>query len=146
MHAIGSGILLAEIQQNSNITYRVYDYNRVGKDGKTRELHVQDALNVIVNRNEEEIEKIRFSTNVKKDNLLAACDYFTVEKFSINGTLKFSTNVESFISLLCLNGTGQIHFKNEIFEISKGDSYFIPANAGDFTISGNLELITSKIK
>ena len=67
VHAIGAGILLAEIQQNSNITYRVYDYNRLGKDGKPRELHVKDALNVIVNRTDDEIDKIRFSTNVKNN-------------------------------------------------------------------------------
>ena len=71
VHAIGAGILLAEIQQNSNITYRVYDYNRLGKDGKPRELHVEDALNVIVNRSEAEIDEIRYSTNAKNDNLLA---------------------------------------------------------------------------
>ena len=146
VHAIGSGILLAEIQQNSNITYRVYDYNRVGKDGKPRELHVNDALNVIVNRNEDEIEKIRFSTNVKNNNLLASCEYFKVEKFNIHNTLQFSTNVESFASLLCLEGNGEIVYNGEYFSVNKGDSYFIPANLGDFSISGNLEIIISKIK
>ncbi len=145
VHAIGSGILLAEIQQNSNITYRVYDYNRVGKDGKTRELHVNDALNVIVNRSKEEIEKIQFSTNVKNSNTLASCKYFNVEKHSINGTFCSSTNEESFASLLCLDGKGEIFYNNESFVFSKGDSYFIPANLGEFTISGDLEVIISKI-
>ena len=146
VHAIGSGILLAEIQQNSNITYRVYDYNRIGKDGKPRELHVQDALNVIVNRNEAEIEKIQFSTNVKNNNTLACCEYFNVEKYNIDGTFQFSTNVESFASLLCLRGNGKIIYNDEEFEFNKGDSYFIPANIGDFSVEGNLEVIVSKIK
>ena len=146
VHAIGSGILLAEIQQNSNITYRVYDYNRVGKDGKKRDLHIEDALNVIVNRTDEEIEKFRFSTNAKNSNLLVSCKYFVVEKHLIDSTLEFSTNVESFISLLCLDGNGQINYKDEVFHVSKGDSYFIPANIGDFTVTGNLEIILSKIK
>ena len=145
VHAIGSGILLAEIQQNSNITYRVYDYNRVGKDGKPRELHVQDALNVIVNRNEEEIEKIRFSTNVKNDTCLANCEYFKVDKFNVDGTLEFSTNVESFNSILCLDGQGTISVNGEFYEISKGDSYFIPANFGNYSVTGSLEIIVSKI-
>lgn len=145
VHAIGSGILLAEIQQNSNITYRVYDYNRKGKDGKPRELHVNDALNVIINRSEEEIKKIQYSTNVKSDTTLANCRYFKVDKFNIDGMLQFSTNAESFNSILCLDGNGKITYGNEIFEISKGDSYFIPANLGSYTVNGKLEIIISKI-
>lgn len=145
VHAIGSGILLAEIQQNSNITYRVYDYNRIGKDGKTRELHINDALNVIVNRSQAEIEKIQFSTNVKNVTTLASCEYFTVDKFNIDGSCQFSTNVESFNSILCLNGVGYIEFNNEKYSISKGDSYFIPANMGTYSAVGNLEIIISKI-
>lgn len=146
VHAIGSGILLAEIQQNSNITYRVYDYNRIGKDGKPRELHVQDALNVIVNRNPDEIEKIQYSANVKNNNTLACCEYFNVEKHNIDGHLQFSTNVESFASLLCLSGKGNIIYNDEIFTLEKGDSYFIPASLGSFTVEGSLEIIISKIK
>ncbi len=146
VHAIGSGILLAEIQQNSNITYRVYDYNRVGADGKQRQLHVEDALNVIVNRSDEEIEKIRFSTNVKNSSTLASCEYFTVDKFSIDGGCKFLANAESFNSILCLEGTGYIEFNGEKFDITKGDSYFIPANLGCYSVNGRLEIIVSKIK
>ncbi len=145
VHAIGSGILLAEIQQNSNITYRVYDYNRIGKDGKPRELHVQDALNVIVNRTEEEIDKIRFSTTVKNVNSLASCDYFKVDKFNIDGNCEFSTNAESFNSILCLDGEGTIEYNNEVFPILKGDSYFVPANLGQYLIKGSLEIIVSRI-
>ena len=147
VHAIGSGILLAEIQQNSNITYRVYDYNRIGKDGKPRELHVNDALNVIVNRNQEQIEKIQFSRNVKNEYTLASCEYFTVEKHNIsNDSYNGYTNDESFASLLCLDGNGLITYNNEEFSITKGDSYFIPAGIGEFKVSGTLEIIVSKIK
>lgn len=145
VHAIGSGILLVEIQQNSNITYRVYDYNRVGKDGNPRELHISDALNVIVNRNQEEIDKIRFSTNVKDDTTLADCKYFKVDKFNIDGRFEFSSNVESFNSLLCLDGEGEIVYNNEKFAICKGDSYFIPAGLGNYVVAGNLEIIVSKV-
>ena len=145
VHAIGAGILLAEIQQNSNITYRVYDYNRLGKDGKPRDLHVEDALNVIVNRDDDEIEKIQFSTNAKNINSLASCEFFKVDKYNIDGDFAFSTNAESFNSLLCLSGKGNINYKGEKFSISKGDSYFIPANIGDYTVEGNLEIIVSSI-
>ena len=145
VHAIGAGILLAEIQQNSNITYRVYDYNRKGKDGKPRELHVNDALNVIVNRNEEEINKIRFSTNVKNDTTLASCEYFTVDKYTLDGEIQLNTDEKSFNSVLCLDGYGAIKYNNESFDIKKGDSYFIPANLGNYSINGKLEIIISKI-
>lgn len=145
VHAIGAGILLAEIQQNSNITYRVYDYNRIGKDGKPRELHINDALNVIVNRSQSEIEKIQFSTNVKNVNCLANCKYFKVDKFFIDKENWFSTNAESFNSILCLEGKGSITYNNESFELEKGDSYFVPANAGPYQVSGNVEIIVSKI-
>jgi mannose-6-phosphate isomerase len=145
VHAIGAGILLAEIQQNSNITYRVYDYNRVGKDGKPRELHVNDALNVIVNRAEEEIDKIRFSTNVKNNTTLASCEYFTVDKYTLDGEIKLNTDEKSFNSVLCLDGCGTLEFNGEYFSVTKGDSYFIPANSGDYSIKGNLEIVVSKI-
>ena len=145
VHAIGAGILLAEIQQNSNITYRVYDYNRIGKDGKPRELHVSDALNVIVNRNEEEIDKIRFSTNAKNYTTLASCEYFTVNKYTLDGEINLNANENSFNSILCLDGNGEIIFNEESFPITKGDSYFVPAKLGDYLIKGNLEIIVSKI-
>ena len=145
VHAIGAGILLAEIQQNSNITYRVYDYNRKGKDGKPRELHVSDALNVIVNRTQSEIEKIQFSTNVKNDTSLASCKYFKVDKFNIYKACEFSTNVESFNSVLCLDGDGYIEYQDNIFPLTKGDSYFIPAEIGKYSVNGNVEIIISSL-
>lgn len=145
VHAIGSGILLAEIQQNSNITYRVYDYNRVGKDGKPRELHVNDALNVIVNRNESEINEIRYSKGKTSDNNLANCEYFNVDRYVIDDKITLSTNNESFNSILCLDGSGTITYNSEQFSVVKGDSYFIPAGLGNYEISGNLEIIVSKI-
>ncbi len=145
VHAIGAGILLAEIQQNSNITYRVYDYNRLGKDGNPRELHINDALNVIVNRSENEIDKIRYSNGKSSVNNLANCEYFNVDKYNLNGNLNLFSSNESFNSILCLDGNGTICFNNEQFSIVKGDSYFIPAGLGAYEINGNLEIIVSKI-
>ena len=145
VHAIGAGILLAEIQQNSNITYRVYDYNRLGKDGKPRELHVTDALNVIVNRSEDEINKIRYSKCEKTPTCLASCEYFTVDKYNLNGKITLSTGCDSFNSVLCLDGNAQITYNDEKFIITKGDSYYVPANIGEYSIEGAAELIVSKI-
>ena len=145
VHAIGAGILLAEIQQNSNITYRVYDYNRLGKDGKPRELHVKDALNVIVNHTDAEIDAIRYSNGKDSNSALANCEYFKVDKYDICDKLSLFTNKNSFNSVLCLDGNGAINFNNESFELTKGDSYFIPANIGEYTVEGNVEIIVSKI-
>ena len=145
VHAIGAGILLAEIQQNSNITYRVYDYNRLGKDGKPRELHVTDALNVIVNRSESEIDKIRYSKGEKTKTCLASCEFFTVDKYDLDGEISLSTTKESFNSVLCLDGKAKIIYNNEEFPVLKGDSYYIPANIGKYKIVGKSEIIVSKI-
>lgn len=145
VHAIGAGILLAEIQQNSNITYRVYDYNRLGKDGKPRDLHVKDALNVIVNRSDAEINEIRFSKGDCDDTTLASCEYFKVNKYNIDGEISLFTDKNSFNSLLCLDGNGYIEYNDSKYSISKGDSYFIPANIGKYSIFGNGEFILSKI-
>ena len=74
VHSIGSGLFLAEIQQTSDATYRLWDYNRKDANGNPRELHVNDALNVIINRNEDEINKIRYSKGKKSDNNLENCE------------------------------------------------------------------------
>ncbi len=145
VHAIGAGILLAEIQQNSNITYRVYDYNRVGKDGMPRELHISDALNVIVNRSEDEIDAIRYSKGKTIDSNLANCDYFNVCMYDVKSSMFFNVDQKSFNSLLCLEGEGTIFCDNQVYPLAKGDSYFIPAGMGGYVVNGNVQVIVSKI-
>jgi len=145
VHAIGAGILLAEIQQNSNITYRVYDYKRVGNDGKPRELHVKDALNVIVNRTEDEIDKIRYSKGKSISSNLANCDCFNVCKYDVKSAMFFNVDQNSFNSLLCLDGEGTIFCDNKTYPLTKGDSYFIPAGIGGYVVNGNVSVIVSKI-
>lgn len=145
VHAIGAGILLAEIQQNSNITYRVYDYNRVGKDGKPRELHVSDALNVIVNRNAEEIDAIRYSKGKTIDSNLANCEYFNVCMYDVKSAMFFNVDKKSFNSLLCLDGEGTMLCDGKTYTLTKGDSYFIPAGIGAYVVNGNIKVVVSKI-
>ena len=146
VHAIGAGILLAEIQQNSNITYRVYDYNRRQKDGSLRELHVEDALNVILTRTEEEMQQIRFAKAEENSTLLAACEYFTVNRYEVNGSpLALKADAESFHSVLCLDGEGTILHDGVGYPITKGDSYFIPADAGEYTVTGSVTVIVSNV-
>lgn len=134
VHAIGAGILICEIQQNSNVTYRVYDYNRPGADGKPRELHVEKALDVIVNYTPAEIEALRFSRGVKpRDDssaLLAACDKFSVTRYDISGKVAVDADKTSFVSLTFTDGDGVIVFDGCEYEFTKGDTYFLPAGMG----------------
>ncbi|MGM9680838.1 MAG: type I phosphomannose isomerase catalytic subunit [Eubacteriales bacterium] len=137
VHAIGAGILIAEIQQSSNVTYRVYDYNRVGKDGKLRPLHVEKALDVIVDYTPEQIEKIRFE-NGKTEGSLANCKYFKVDR--LVGEQELHAD-DSFLHVLCLDGEGTVGG----YPIKKGDSYYLPQGIGTVHVTGNPEIITSKI-
>ena len=138
VHAIGAGILIAEIQQSSNVTYRVYDYNRRGADGKLRPLHVEKALDVIVDYTPEQIEAIRFEDGFD-DKYLANCRYFKVAH--IFGDCDIAPSDE-FIHVLCLDGVGTI----DGYPLCKGDSYFIPAGCDKVTIRGRVEIITSTPK
>ena len=137
LHAIGAGILIAEIQQNSNVTYRVYDYGRKGNDGKLRELHIDKALEVTN----------RFPAKAFKspEPHIAKCKYFTVDKISLSGNLtsRLSGKVgnETFVHILVLDGEGSILCKNEELHFEKGDSFFIPAGSGDYELRGRCEAI-----
>ena len=144
LHAIGKGIFLAEIQQNSNTTYRVYDYGRLGADGKPRELHVEKAIDVTnctppTRSTEPEGELI--NKNGYSTQLLTKCDLFNVEKVSVDTSYTSTADEKSFVSVLVADGNGRI----EDIEFNKGDSLFIPANYGDFTITGKSELIITRV-
>lgn len=128
-HAIGKGILIAEIQQNCDLTYRVYDYNRRQPDGTLRELHVEKALDVIRPFAKEEIEKIRYERTpdgAKEKNLLADCRYFRVEKWTATRCKKSLPVLSKMQHLLCLEGKGTLICDGVEYPIEKGDSYYLP--------------------
>ena len=150
VHAIGAGILIAEIQQNSNITYRVYDYNRRQSDGSLRQLHTEKALDVIKIRSDAEIEEIRLSQKASSScsETLCACDYFTSAKYitSKENVAVIHTDSTSFVSVLVLESNeGYLEMGDEVLPLHRGDSYFIPAGNADVRISGNTEIIATKI-
>lgn len=141
IHAIGKDIVIAEIQQNSNVTYRVYDYGRVGKDGKKRELHVEKAL-AVTNRNA--------IGRVKSPNPhIGCCDYFVVDKLNLDGgvvkAVKGSVSDDSFVSILFMDGEGTITCGDDSFTFKKGDSYFMSAGSGEYEVKGSCEALITTI-
>lgn len=137
-HAIGKGILIAEIQQNCDLTYRVYDYNRRDKNGNLRELHVEKALDVIRPFSNEEIERIRYAncTEKKDQHLLADCVYFRVERMELTEATRTIATNGYLCHLLCLGGTADLCGEGYIEQIQKGDSVLLPAALNQTEIHG----------
>ena len=137
IHAIGKGIVICEIQQNSNTTYRVYDYDRRDKYGNTRELHIDKAI---------EVATLTPSPSYKNDNnILAKCKYFTVEKIVCDSKCNIKIDNNCFKSIIITEGTGKLTYNEKTFDFSKGDSIFIPAQDTTVKIEGNCELIISYV-
>ncbi|MCI8430291.1 MAG: ROK family protein [Lachnospiraceae bacterium] len=142
IHAIGKDILIAEIQQNSNVTYRVYDYGRVGKDGKKRDLHIEKALAVT--------RRVPIVRDKSSYPHIADCDYFTVDKLNLDGRVmkKMEGYVSdaSFASILMLDGEGTIISGEETAVFRKGDSFFLPAGSGKYTVEGSCDALITTIR
>ena len=148
LHAIGAGILLAEVQQSSNTTYRVYDYLRRDADGKLRELHVQKAGDVVdLNPPTRGFapEGTPIPVGDAEKLRLTGCEYFTMTLVENAGTYTDCADGTSFVSLLVLEGEGELECGEEYFTLRKGDSLFIPASHGEFTVTGNLKLLETRI-
>lgn len=148
LHAICKGVLLAEVQQNSDTTYRVYDYNRRGADGKPRALHVDKAVDVTNTRPyapvvPSDADKARFETPQR--TLLTCCDLFSVCRVDCADTYADAAGEESFVSLLVLEGDGSFSCGETAFPLTKGESVFIPAGAGEYTVKGKIQLLETRI-
>ncbi len=148
LHAIGKGILIAEIQQNSNTTYRVYDYGRVGKDGKPRPLHIAKALAVTNLKPPTHALGALAAVDIFSDykiRLLSQCSLFTVYHFELAGNCALRASEESFHSLVVLDGEICIDSPSESMTLKKGDSVFIPAGLGDYRVNGMGEFILTTL-
>ena len=141
IHGIGKGCTIAEIQQNSNVTYRVYDYGRKDKDGKERDLHIEKALQVT--KRVPILRQKSFSPHI------ASCKYFTVDKLVLDGKLmqRMSGNVdkETFVNILVLEGEGQVRAGEESIAFRKGDSILITANTGAYEVEGICEELMTTV-
>jgi len=143
VHALGAGVLVAEIQQNSDTTYRLYDYNRPGLDGKLRELHIEDSLNVIAY---EGSGSTRMTTDMKEAGTwltLAQSPFFTVEKGLVGPKWELSTAPESFTILVVADGTGKLTWADGDLDVKPGDCFLLPANLGSYALEGSMIVMRS---
>lgn len=148
MHAICKGILLAEVQQNSNTTYRIYDYGRLGADGKPRPLHVDKAADVTHLCPPEIPDAASRKTEVFPGGVRATlkeCDLFKMYNIKADGEVTFNADESSFVSLLCLDGEAEISCGKTTLNIQKGESLFIPAGSVEFKINGTADFLETRI-
>jgi mannose-6-phosphate isomerase len=139
IHAIGAGIVIAEIQQTSDITYRVYDFDRVDANGKTRELHIDLALEAL---NYEKIQAQRFYSKTENiANEIVNCNYFTTNFIPLDGNIEIHKNQTSFTVYMCAEGNFMLTFDNESYSYKKGDTVLIPAAITDFQLSGKASIL-----
>ncbi|WP_297419933.1 type I phosphomannose isomerase catalytic subunit [Clostridium sp.] len=138
IHAICEGVIIAEIQQNSDVTYRVYDY------GRPREIHVEKALDVTNFELQcENLKGEEVSFDGYKKSLLCKNEYFGIEKLTIEEALKDSGDKDKFDILTCVDGEGTIEGDGYCEKIKMGDSYLIPAALGNYEIKGKLTVLKS---
>lgn len=147
VHGIGAGIMVAELQENSNVTYRVYDYDRVDKNGKKRELHFDKAIQVM---DMDAAPDVKQKSRIVKHypgcsrELLCRCKYFEVERIQVTKAFSFSVLEESFQVIMCLDGEGQIETMDENLKpvrFVKGRTLFLPAGLGRCLVVGDATVL-----
>ena len=149
IHAIGAGILLCEIQQNSNCTYRLYDYDRRDKYGNARELHLDKAQAVSkleirgLDGVDGEHECIR--GNGYEEEILGICKYFESKKYHVYTEVEFAMNDASFCSIIIIEGEGEIRCDNESFKFIAADSFFIPAGQRKVVVRGKCSFVKTHV-
>ncbi|MFV5702359.1 type I phosphomannose isomerase catalytic subunit [Flavobacterium sp. XS2P12] len=139
VHAIGAGLVVAEIQQTSDITYRLYDFDRVDANGNTRELHVDSALDAI-NYNTVETKK-DYIKNVNESNEVVDCPYFTTNFLPLDGEITVSKSGKTFTVYMCVKGTFEMEFNNSKTQYKKGDTVLIPAAMNVFILNGKASIL-----
>ena len=145
VHAIGEGILILETQQNSDTTYRLYDYNRRDSEGNLRELHLDKSMEVIetpfVSSQQvvqyEEIEDLCVTKFIE-------CSYFSVNKWNLDGVVNL-TQKSPFLLLSVIDGEGELMHGNETYRFEEGDHFILPSNFGEYKIVGRAEVIVASV-
>jgi len=139
VHAIGAGLVVAEIQQTSDITYRLYDFDRVDAQGNKRELHVDLALDAI-NYNKVNTQK-KYETKENTSNVVVDCPYFTTNFIPLENKLEVSKSGESFTVYMCIEGSFEIDFDGFKHTYIKGHTVLVPAEINAFILSGKASIL-----
>ena len=135
VHAIGKGILLAEIQQSSDITYRIHDYNRLDKDGRLRPLHIKEAQEVVVL---EAVQQpiINYKSIPNEATTLVECEHFVTNLLSVKSDMKRTYHqLDSFVVLLCVQGEAKITTHSQTYTLTQGELLFIPSTLTEIQIN-----------
>ena len=139
VHAIGAGLVVAEIQQTSDITYRLYDFDRKDANGNTRELHVDLALDAI-NYNKVDTQK-KYDTKTNTSNLVVDCPYFTTNFIPLEDKVEVAKSGETFTVYMCIEGSFEIEFDGFKQSYIKGDTVLVPAEINAFILSGKASIL-----
>lgn len=150
IHSIGTGCFIAEIQQTSNITYRIYDFGRVGLDGKPRELHTE-LSKAAIDYSVLDDYKTHYTEKKNEENEVVSCEYFTTSLYDLSEPfMRDMSDLDSFMIVICTEGKGTLADNNgNSVDIKQGETVLLPASVKSFTMTpaeGNLKVITSYIK
>jgi mannose-6-phosphate isomerase len=148
VHAIGAGILICEIQQNSDTTYRVYDWNRMDDKGNPRELHIEKALDVIDfegRHSTDGLNGLRLQVEGGQRIIYVACEYFAMEKLIVDGDMELKLDGKRFQALTCLEGTCKIEYKGRSADLLPGQSCLIPASLPSINLNGSCTVIRAYV-
>jgi len=149
IHCIKGGVLLAEIQQSSDSTYRVYDWNRTNSDGQSRELHIDRALDVI--NYEQSLDDIKLAPLVYDDEdykryFYAASPYFSLEKIDLADSYNFNPQEKDrFNIIIVLDGKGELSYNGQSYDLLPGKTYFLPISLNEVQVKGDLEFLNTYI-
>lgn len=139
VHAIGAGLVVAEIQQTSDITYRIYDFDRVDAQGNERELHIDQALDAI---NYDKVDTYKeYAKEVNQSNSVVDCPYFTTNFIPLDGEINMSKNGETFTVYMCVEGVFEIAYNEVKYSYKKGDTVLIPAAIDSFVLNGKASVL-----
>lgn len=139
VHAIGAGLVVAEIQQTSDVTYRLYDFDRTDAQGNKRELHIDLALDAI-NYKKVETQK-EYETKVNTSNVVVDCPYFTTNLIPLESKVKISKSGETFTVYMCIDGDFKIEYEGFEGFYGKGDTVLVPAEINIFILVGNASIL-----
>ena len=146
LHAIGKGLLIAEIQQSSNTTYRVYDYNRIDAAGNKRELHTAKALDVTSLEDvegKERVVPVPYPADGAEAGVISLCEFFAVIRYRLYGKTTVVPPAKRFEMLVCTQGSAKLYYDGGVMDIAPGDSVFVPAAMGAYSLEGECDILRS---